>query len=156
MRNMMRPNRAIAFLLAASLLGGCSLLHKGKPKSTPTIGERIEVLVNESAFAIDPATAATPMTLPAPVANADWGQTGGNSGHALQAVALSAQPAQAWAVSIGAGNEKGERLGGGPAVAGGKVFTVDTSATVRAFDTRNGGLLWSRRFGVEKGNDNSL
>src|SRR5690606_30856545 len=53
----------------------------------------------------------------------------------------------AWTASIGAGSDKDRRLGGGPVVAEGKVFTIDTSGTVRAFNAGTGSQLWSARFG---------
>ena len=53
----------------------------------------------------------------------------------------------AWTASIGKGSGKGGRLGGGPVVADGKVFTMDTLGTVRAFDGASGGQIWSARFG---------
>ncbi|MEO7378894.1 MAG: PQQ-binding-like beta-propeller repeat protein, partial [Sphingomicrobium sp.] len=50
--------------------------------------------------------------------------------------------------SIGGGNVKGKRLGGGPIVAGGKVFAIDTSSTVRAFNAQTGAALWATQFGT--------
>ncbi|MEQ7873438.1 PQQ-binding-like beta-propeller repeat protein [Sphingomonas sp. ASV193] len=152
----MSHRRAIALTLSLALLGGCSVIHKGKPRITPTVGERIDVLTNDIDYTIDPATMALPYAPVEAVANADWGQPGGNAQHLLQAVALPDRVSQAWSVSIGQGNAKGERLGAGPVVAGGKVFTIDTQSVVKAFDVRNGGLLWSRQFGTEKRGNASL
>ena len=41
-------------------------------------------------------------------------------------------------------------------VANGTVYTIDTTATVRAFDAATGGLRWASQFGTEKGNSKSL
>ena len=153
---MRHPVRgALAVLVAATLVSGCGII-KPKTKATPTVGERKSVLVNERDLAVDPDTAAAPFTLPAAVENADWTQSGGNASKFVGHVALGDSISQAWTVSIGKGSDRASRLGGGPVVAGGKVFTIDTQAVVRAFDTRNGGGVWATPFGQEEGNSSSL
>jgi outer membrane protein assembly factor BamB len=146
---MRHVTRVTIFLLSASLLAGCSTVggvFKKKDKITVP-GERIAVLVNEADIDIDPATAALPMNLPEAVVNDSWAQSGGNARKSVGHVALGQSLGVAWTVSIGKGSGKDGRLGGGPVVAEGKVFTMDTQGTVRAFDTRNGGQIWSARFG---------
>ena len=107
------------------MLSGCGVFNK-KTKSTPTIGNRVAVLVSELDIAVDPDTAAAPMTLPAATANADWAQSGGNAAKLVEHVALGASVGPAWTAPIGDGSSKARRLGGGPVVAGGKVYTIDT------------------------------
>jgi outer membrane protein assembly factor BamB len=80
--------------------------------------------------------------------NADWSQPGGSANKAPGHLALGATLGQAWNVSIGAGASKGARLASAPVVSGGKVFTIDTQSTVRAFDVRNGAQLWATQFGT--------
>ena len=75
---MTRTTTSLALFAAAALLSGCGIINK-KPKSTPTIGDRVSVLVSELDIAVDPETAATPMALPPATANADWAQSGGNA-----------------------------------------------------------------------------
>ncbi|MDQ3077854.1 MAG: PQQ-like beta-propeller repeat protein [Pseudomonadota bacterium] len=140
----------VGLLAATALLSGCGLINK-KPKATPTVGERVAVLVNELDIAVDPATAATPMALPAAAANAEWGQSGGNAAKLVGHVALGASVGPVFAVSIGEGSTSSRRLGGGPVVAGGKVFTIDTGGTVRAFDAGTGAEQWAARFGENQG-----
>ncbi|MDQ3143649.1 MAG: PQQ-like beta-propeller repeat protein [Pseudomonadota bacterium] len=148
---MMRTaTNLLALLTATALLSGCGIINK-KPKSTPTVGERVAVLVNELDIAVDPATAALPMVLPAATANAEWGQSGGNAAKLMGHVALGASVGQAFSVSIGEGSTNSRRLGGGPVVAGGKVFTIDTGGTVRAFDAGTGAEAWAARFGENQG-----
>jgi outer membrane protein assembly factor BamB len=43
-----------------------------------------------------------------------------------------------------------------PVVGGGRVYTIDTTATVRAFDAQTGGQRWADQFGTERGNNASL
>ncbi|WP_037499630.1 PQQ-like beta-propeller repeat protein [Sphingomonas jaspsi] len=154
----MKHNRnAIIILLSASLLAGCAGggLFKKKPKAT-VLGERVAVLVNELDISVDPATAALPISLPAAEVNTSWGQSGGNSRKSVGHVALGNSLGVAWTASIGAGSDRKARLGGGPVVADGRVYTIDTKGTVRAFDERNGGEVWSTRFGTIGDNESSV
>ncbi len=148
-------SRIALLMIAAGLAGGCGIIKKGRPK-TPVIGERIAVLTNETDVAVDPETAAVLSSLPAPVENAEWAQPGGNASKSMGHVALGASLGQAFNVSIGEGTSNSQRLGSSPVVGGGRIFTIDTSSTVRAFDAQTGAAVWSSQFGTEKGNSNSL
>ena len=146
---MRHVSRVTLLLLSASLLAGCGGglgLFKKKDKITVP-GERTAVLVNEAEIAIDTATATETMTLPAAVTNDSWAQSGGNANKSVGHVSLGTSLGVAWTASIGRGSDKSGRLGGGPVVANGKVFTMDTTGTVRAFSAENGAQLWSTRFG---------
>ena len=148
--------RMILAVAALGLLGGCGILKgDGKP-TTPTIGERIPVLGAETAIEVDPALADVAIMLPAATANADWAQPGGNAAKAVGHVALPGTLARAWSISIGEGSSKRARLGAAPVVANGKIFTVDTTATVRAFDAQTGATLWETRIAGEGGNESAL
>ena len=143
---------AAAAALASS---GCGIFSKSKP-TTPVVGERVAVLAAETSVSVDPATAALPMALPAPVLNSDWAQSGGNASKAMGHVALPANIAQAWQASIGRGTTLSARLAAAPVVANGRVYTIDTNATVRAFDAQSGAPVWTTSFGQERGNQASL
>jgi len=156
MTQMRHVSRVTILLLSASLMAGCAGgLFKKKEKITVP-GERVAVLVNEADIDIDPETAALPMSLPAAVTNDSWAQSGGNARKSVGHVTLGQALGVAWTASIGKGSDKSGRLGGGPVVADGKVFTIDTQGTVRAFDASNGGQIWSARFGDTRENASSL
>jgi outer membrane protein assembly factor BamB len=148
---MRHVTRVTILLVSASLLAGCAgggPLGVFKKKDKVTLpGERVAVLVNEADIDIDPATAAEPMSLPAAVTNDSWAQSGGNANKSVGHVSLGQALGVAWTASIGRGSDTKGRLGGGPVVAEGKVFTIDTTGTVRAFDANSGGQIWSARFG---------
>lgn len=148
--SLSKSKTAILMLVALGA-GGCGILGKSAPK-TPVLGERVSVLTSENDVVVDEATAALPMTLPAAVANSEWAQSGGNAAKSVGHVALGNALGEAWNVSIGEGNNLRARLAAEPVAAQGRVFTIDTNATVRAFDAATGGAVWSTQFGTEKGN----
>jgi outer membrane protein assembly factor BamB len=153
---MNRKQVRVAILVAATLAAsGCSVF-KHKKASTPVLGERIAVLTSESDVTVDPATAAIPMSLPAPIVNGEWGQSGGNESKSMGQLALGPSPTQAWVQSIGQGTTLTARLAAPPVVGGGRVYTIDTTATVRAFDAQTGAPVWRTQFGTQKGNENAL
>jgi outer membrane protein assembly factor BamB len=146
----------VAILIAAALAAsGCSVFKKGKPK-TPVLGERIPVLTAEGDIQVDPATTALPMTLPAPVTNTDWAQSGGDADKSMGHLALGTALSQAWEVQAGRGSSLTARLAAAPIVSGDRVFTIDTLGAVRAFDARNGAQLWASQTPNDKGNEASL
>jgi outer membrane protein assembly factor BamB len=128
------------------LVAGLSLVAAGcgghRGPRTPTVGDRVAVLNTEQAVEVDPALAQTVVTVPAPVANTDWAQPGGNAAHAMGHVTLGASPVKQWSVSIGSGSGPRARLAAEPVVGNGRVYTIDTQATVRAFDANTGGQVW--------------
>jgi outer membrane protein assembly factor BamB len=147
--------KVAVLMMAAVAASGCSVLKKRTPK-TPVLGERVAVLTTENDVAVDPETAALPMVLPAPVANTEWAQSGGNASKSMSHVAIGPSLGQVFSVSIGTGSSLTARLASPPVVGGGRVYTIDTSATVRAFDAQTGGQAWQSQFGLEKGNSSSL
>jgi outer membrane protein assembly factor BamB len=132
--------RVVIALTAISLLGGCSLFGRHGP-TTPTVGERIPVLGTEGQVEVDPALADVPVTIPGPLVNTDWAQPGGNASKSMGHLALGDTLSQAWSVSIGSGSGAQARLAAEPVVADGRVYTIDTRATVRAFSADNGGQI---------------
>jgi len=147
--------RVTVLAIALAAASGCNVLRKS-PTKTPVLGERIAVLTTESEVNIDPGTAALPMTLPAPVLNTEWAQAGGNASKSVGHLQLGANLGRAFSVSIGQGSSPRARLASSPVVAQGQVFTIDTTATVRAFDGQSGATLWQTRFGADRGNTASL
>lgn len=147
--------RAAALMMFALAASGCSLFNKG-PKKTPVLGTRVAVLTGETGAEVDPALAAIPVTVPAAVQNAEWAQPGGNAQKAMGHLSLGNTLARAFSVSIGKGTSLQARLAAAPVVASGRVFTMDTTSAVRAFDAQTGAQIWQARFGVDKGNEASL
>ena len=147
--------KIVTLSLTASLLAGCGVLNRSRP-TTPTVGERIAVLSTDPDVQIDPATAALPFVLPQPMANDSWSQPGANASKSVGHLALGNALSPAWSVSIGQGSSLDARLASAPVVANGSVYTIDTTATVRAFDATTGATRWTVQFGTERGNNASL
>jgi outer membrane protein assembly factor BamB len=80
--------------------------------------------------------------VPAPRANADWPQAGGNAAKSPGHVSLSTAPVQAWSARI-AGSSNRRRLAGAPVIGGGRLYAVDTAGVVHAFDAATGARVWS-------------
>jgi outer membrane protein assembly factor BamB len=135
--------RIIVALTAVSLLAGCGIFRGSRGPTTPTVGERIPVLASEGDVEVDPALAGIPVSVPAPFVNEDWAQPGGNAAKSMGHVALADSISQAWSVSIGAGSTARGRLAAEPVVADGRIYTIDTRATVRAFSADTGAQIWS-------------
>ena len=143
--------RLVFAATAISLLGGCAALGLDRKKTvTPTVGQRIAVLGAESAIQIDPAMTGVQVVLPPMVRNDSWAQPGGNASKSIGHLALAPALGTAWSASIGQGSTTRARLAASPVVAAGRVYTVDTSATLRAFDAATGRQVWSTRIGDPK------
>jgi outer membrane protein assembly factor BamB len=134
--------RIVIALALAGLLGGCGIVGGNRRPTTPTVGARQPVLATQAQIEPDPLLAAIPVTVPEPVANSEWAQSGGNAAKSMGHVALGDAPTRVWSVSIGNGNSFRTRLVAEPVAAEGRVYTIDTLARVRAFDIRTGAELW--------------
>lgn len=83
-----------------------------------------------------------PVSLPAPVANADWTHRAGSPSHLMPHLALSAAPQRVWTANIGAGDSRRQKITAAPVVAGGRIFVMDAANQVSAVST-TGEVLWS-------------
>jgi outer membrane protein assembly factor BamB len=136
--------QALRFLAAATLvaatLSGCSWFEK---KKTPLVGERIAVFSDRREIEPDKDAASIGVTLPAPVVNESWPQSGGFPNHDMQHLEIGASPQVIWTADVGAGSGSERILTAPPVVAEGKVFAKDAESTVSAFDANTGARIWS-------------
>ena len=84
-----------------------------------------------------------PVALPPASLNAEWTHVGGSVRHQLPHPALGRSLSRQWTAQIGQGADRRHRITADPVVAGGRVFTMDSRATVAAHST-GGAALWSR------------
>lgn len=137
-------------VLAVLPLAACGIFRGGDKVKTPTVGERVPVLDFETRVEAESELADVAVRLPPPVANADWPQPGGSPSKAMGHVVLPDTVAQAWSVSVGRGSDATRRLNAAPVVMGGRVYTIDTEAGVRAFDARTGAAVWAAELRIDK------
>ncbi|HXH16270.1 MAG TPA: PQQ-binding-like beta-propeller repeat protein [Sphingomonas sp.] len=147
---MMKTYRVTVAVAALMALSGCGIF-KGGVKKTPTVGDRVSILVSENEVETDKTIADVQVLLPAPAANDAWSQPGGNPAKSMGQLALGDQPKRAWQATIDGGSNR-ERLGAAPVVADGKLFVTDVTATIHAFTADTGAALWSA--GITEGKIN--
>jgi outer membrane protein assembly factor BamB len=126
----------VAGMLALGLLTACS------QDEDPLPGRRIDIRAP-----IDGATAAAAprsvaFSAPPMVQNANWTHRAGSAGKTPIHPALGPSPSLAWSVGIGEGDDRKHRITADPVVANGRIFTLDSRATVSAVSTQ-GQRLWS-------------
>lgn len=129
----------VACLVAFGLVAGCG------QREERLAGERVDLRTPLDGAAPEPAGAPRDagIALPPAVANADWTHRAGSARNAPLHPALGAAPRLAWSARIGAGDDRRHRIAADPVVASGRIFTLDSRATVAAVST-GGQLLWTR------------
>ena len=90
----------------------------------------------------DPTLAATPIMLPAAVANADWTQSGDNPAKMPGNIEAGAEFREAWRTNVGEGSGELKRIVAAPVVKDGRIYTIDSAQKVSAFDAGNGRRVW--------------
>src|SRR3546814_8469163 len=80
---MIKLMKAPAVGMALLALAGCGIF-KGGGKKTPTVGDRVPILVAEDDISADPALKAVEVLLPAPTVNAAWSKPGGNAAKSMR------------------------------------------------------------------------
>jgi len=138
-------NFTLALVGASLALSGCGIFKGGKKPRTPTVGERFDVLTYERKIEADPEVSNVTVTLPPPVSNSEWAQTGGRADRAMGHLNVGTNMQLLWSASIGSGSDSGRRLVSGPVVADGRVYTIDVRAEVRAYNMQTGRQLWAKR-----------
>ena len=133
----------LASITLAAMIGlsGCAAF-KGHVKRTPTVGNRIPILVSENGVEIDKTIANVAVLLPAPAVNDSWTQSGGNASKSMGHLTMNATPAKLWQASIDAGSNR-QPLAAPPVIADNKLFAIDVDSGVHAFAADTGAALWS-------------
>ena len=138
---MLRVRSALFAAVAVVALAGCDT-WMGESK-TPLPGQRLSVLTLDRKLEPDPTLASLDVRLPRPIVNAEWPQPGGYPNHVMQHLALGDNPKRLWSVSAGDGSSRSGAVLAQPVVWNNRVFTMDASSEVRAFDATSGKRLWS-------------
>ena len=143
----------VPVLLALSLTA-CDTIDSifGKTK-VPLAGDRVSVFAERREIEPDKDAASLTVTLPAPVTNDSWPQSGGFVDNAMQHLATVDQPRVAWTADIGAGSSSERLLTTPPVVADGKVFVKDAQSSVSAYRADTGERIWNVTLAPEKARD---
>jgi len=140
----------LAALLLPLSLTACGIFDSNDP---PLAGERIAVFSDRRELEPDKDAASIQVTLPAPVVNDSWPQSGGFAHYAMQHLTVGDSPRVVWTADVGAGTSSSRVLTTPPVVADGKVFAKDAESTVSAFNADTGQRIWSVTLKPEKARD---
>ncbi len=147
----------IALLASVVLLTGCEgLFGKESGQRGALPGKRSDVFSAERALKADADAQTVSVEIPAAQDVVDWPQPGGSLARVHGNAALSADPHEAWSVSIGDGSHSDGVLTATPIVAAGKIFTVDASARVTAFSAQNGDRVWETHIPEQRPDEASI
>ncbi|HFC04298.1 MAG TPA: hypothetical protein ENJ55_01215 [Rhizobiales bacterium] len=141
--------------LLALGLAGCGATNNLIDKVT---GSKDEVIITGKREAVLPGSggaaglAKEPVVVPVAVTNSSWAQPGGVPSNTLQNLSLGRSLKRVFAVSAGTGSTGEGRLTAMPIVVGGRVYVLDSQASVRAFSANSGASVWSVSL-VPKGKD---
>ena len=150
---MKTVTKLLLVLAASTTLGGCAVLDSvrsdaGKKNNTPTVGNRVSILGTERDTDVDPALANVAVTLPPAYINEAWAQPGGNASKSPGHVELSQGLKRIWTASVTGANPRA-RLAASPVMSDGRLYVVDTTARVTAFDANTGAQIWSNALEVK-------
>ena len=150
---MKTVTKLLLVLAASTTLGGCAVLDgvrgdAGKKNNTPTVGSRVAILGTERDTDIDASLANVAVTLPPATLNEAWAQPGGNASKSPGHVELSQGLKRVWTASVKGANPRA-RLAASPVMSDGRLYVVDTTARVTAFDANTGAQIWSNALEVK-------
>ena len=130
-----------AALIAA--IGGCDAVGDWfKDAKDPLPGKRISVLSLDRPVAVDAQLGAVPVQLPPPYVNPAGPEAGGYPSHAMYHLALGDPIKEIWSSEIGDGAGRYGRVSAQPVAEDGRVYAMDASDVVSAFDAASGKRLW--------------
>ncbi len=146
-------SKLLLALAATTSLGGCAVLDgvrgdSGKKNNTPTVGDRVSILGTERDTEVDPALAGVAVILPPAMVNDAWAQPGGNASKSPGHVELGQALTRIWTADVTGANPRA-RLAASPVMSDGRVYVVDTTARVTAFDANTGAQIWSNALEVD-------
>src|SRR5262245_25693172 len=141
-----RPRATVALfaILSSASLAGCETLDQFiTPGSKDRIkGERVSVLTTDQSVDPDPKLRDSKVVLPQPFVNPDWPEPGGYADNAMHHLSAPGELKEVWSTSVGEGSSTNARLTSSPVIADGKIFALDASANVTAFDEKSGAQVW--------------
>jgi outer membrane protein assembly factor BamB len=149
-RLSLKAGAALAALMLATSLAGCSTVSRLNPfgggdedRSTATQGERIPVIFAEDTLAVADALKGQTFFLPEAQPVASWPQPSGPVDQEVENVQAAASFQVAWRRGVGEGSSRHQHITAPPVAANGRIYTMDSQATVVASDAKTGARVWS-------------
>lgn len=137
-----RLGRRAALLLPLAL-GGCDFFdNMFAEHKDPLPGKREAIATGDRSGLVADVSSKQPVTLPPPVANAAWLQSGGNAAHLMQRPAAASELRRVWRVKIGQGGGFRRALTALPVVDAARVYAMDADGVISAFDVTTGARQW--------------
>ena len=133
--------RIILLVFVLPVMVGCSGWY-GAPPDKPLSGKRISILSLENSLKPDPKLSVLDVSLPRPLINQNWAQSGGTPNHVMHHLAASGDLGALWSVSIGKGSDSNVQLITSPVIANNRIYTMDVEANIRALDLETGRTIW--------------
>ena len=133
-----------AAIIVAATLSACGATDFfGEDDEVPLPGNRIPILLSDDGLTADEGVASIPVILPPPYINSDWPQPGGETDKSNGHLEVADDLREVWSRSIGSGGDDEQGLVAQPVIAGGRLFALDSDATLTALDATSGSRLWS-------------
>jgi len=136
------PVATLAALVGAVFLTGCDQREIILPGAREELRSVLQEQVEQDVV-VEVENRSLPVRLAAQTNNANWLQRIGTQSTRNVHPALGNALQPLWNVSIGAGDSRRARISADPVVANGRIFTLDSAATVMATST-SGANLWAR------------
>ena len=136
-----------ALLMAGVALSGCSHFHNpfsggGAQNKYHGKGERIPIIAFDQSLKVSDTLKGQDFYLPPPAAQASWPVPGGAIDQPIENVDAGKDFVVDWKAKIGAGSERKTYITAPPVAADGKIFVMDGSARVSAYDMKTGREQW--------------
>lgn len=139
------------------VLQACSYFG-GEEEAPPLPGERIPVIEYQEDLNAALVDSEIDINLSLPNPASAWPQVGKNAQHLIGNIETADLRGleQIWKSDIGKGEQSRLPLIAKPVVANGKVFTLDTRSSLRAFHDQTGRLVWETKIRPENEDENVI
>lgn len=111
--------------------------------------ERISLLSLEDTLTLSEDATTDAIVLPEAYINTEWPQSGGSLTHAMQRPQARGNLERLWSRDAGKGSSRKGRVLASPVVAAGRIFVMDGSNRISAFDATSGAKIWENRMEVK-------
>jgi outer membrane protein assembly factor BamB len=144
---------SLTLLAIAVATAGCihvpNPFHRAEPKSKYTgKGERIPLAAYDETLHAASALKGQDFYLPPPTPVTDWPLPGGTPEQSVEHVDAGHAFTVAWRRSFGRGSGRAWHVTAPPIAAGGRIYVMDGSAAVSAFDATDGREVWRSNIAV--------